>query len=835
MTTLKLALRTLLKSPFVTGVAVLSIALGIGANSAIYAILDQILLRSLPVVEDPDGLVNLGAPGPKPGSTSCNETGGCEDVFSYLMFRDLERDGAGFAAVAAHRLFGANVAFDGRTDSQQGVLVSGRYFEALGLQPALGRLIAPEDDEQIGGHYVVVLSHGFWQDELGADPGVLNRTMVVNGQPLTVVGVAPLGFHGTTRGNDPGFFVPVAMTAALLPGWDRFDNRRAYYFYLFARLRPGGTVEQATETANALYTSIINEVEVPLQTSMTDQDMERFRTKPLVVEPGRRGQSSMIEESPTPLALLFTITLFVLLIACANVGNLLLARGAGRAQEMSIRSSLGGSRGQLLRQLLAESLVLALLGGLASLFVARWTLAIIISLMPPDAPAVIHPAIDMPMMLFTAALAMGTGFVFGLYPALHATRSDLIAVLRVSGAQPSDSRAAQRYRNVLVTAQFALSMALLFGAGLFVRSLVNVSRADLGLRADNLVAFDVAPSLNGYEPERTLELFQRAEEELRALPGVTGVTAALVPVLAGNNWNLGVAVEGFAWEPGLDASTRFNAVGPGYFATMGIPLLAGREFTDSDLPGAPEVAIVNEAFAHKFGLNGAEALGKYLSNDGAAADELDIQIVGLVQDTKYSEVMAENPPILYMPYKQESGLGSATFYVRAALDPGEIIRAIPGVVGRLDANLPVNDLMTLDQQVRETIFVERMVTMLAAGFGVLATLLAAVGLYGVLSFSVARRTREIGVRMALGAEGRGVRGMVLRQVLWLALIGVGLGLAGAYWLARGAQSMLYEVEGYDPVVLVSASVLLLGVALSAGYLPARRASRVDPMVALRSD
>jgi predicted permease len=833
MTALKLAIRSLLKSPFVTGVAVVSLALGIGANTAIFSMFDQLLLRGLPV-PNAERLVNLDAPGPKPGSISCDETGPCSAIFSYPMFRDLERDGASFEAVVAHRLFGASVSIDGQSDRAQGLLVSGRYFEALGLEPALGRLLGPADDEQIGGHYVVVLSHDRWVEQLGSDPGVIGRTMVVNGQPFTVVGVAPEGFRSTIVGNSPSFFVPLVMFDEVSPGFAGFDERRTYRYYLFALLREGDALEQAAAAANALYTSIVREVEVPLQTNMTGQELERFSAKQLVVASGRLGQSNMLGDLPVLLALLFTTTLFVLLIACANVANLLLARGAGRAQEMSIRSSLGGSRSQLVRQLTLESLLLAGAAAVLSLLVARWTMVIIFSLASPDTPQFISFGIRPSMLLFTAVVALGTGFAFGLYPALHATRTDLIAVLRLGGPQAADSRAAQRYRNGLVVAQFALSTALLFGAGLFVRSLVNIARVDPGFRTGNLVAFDLLPAANGYTRDETLELFRRVDEELKSLPGVTGVTMGRVPVLAQSSWSVPVSVEGFLWEPGVDAGSRFNAVGAGFFTTMEIPLIAGRDFTAADAAGAAQVAVVNEAFTRKFGLEGG-AIGARLSNDSVTAVDRDIEIVGLVQDTRYNQITGDNPPILYLSYPQDGNVGAATFYARTAADPRDVMTAIPGVIARLDATLPVDDLMTLDDQIRETVFMQRFMGTLSAAFAVLATLLAAVGLYGVLSFTVSRRTREIGVRMALGAAQGNVRTLVLRQVAWTAAAGAIVGLAAAYWIARGAQAMLYDVSGYDPMSFAASAVLLLTVALAAGYLPARRASRVDPMVALRSD
>ena len=834
MTTLKLAARALLKSPFVTTVAALSLALGIGANSAIFSLFDQLLLRGLPV-DDPERLVNLSAPGPKPGSQSCNQAGSCEAVFSYPMFRDLERADVGLQGIAAHRLFGANLALDGQPVSGEGMLVSGRYFEALGVEPALGRLIGPDDDETLGGDPVAVLSHRYWSSELGGDPGVLDRSILLNGQAFTIVGVAQRGFEGTTVGGNPRVFVPLTMTEQMFLGWELFEDRRAYLLYVFGRLRDDGSIEQASTEINALYASIVNEVEVPLQTQMTPESLERFRAKRVLLEPGPRGQSSMNQEARTPLILLFTITGVVLLIACANIANLLLARGATRAQEIAVRSALGGSRRQLVAQLLAESLALALVGGSASLLVARGTLRAIGSWVPPDAAQSLDLGLDSRMVLFAGALAVGTGVLFGLYPALHWTRPDLIAALRVSSAQPSASRSAQRYRSGLVTVQFALSMALLVGAGLFIRSLSAVARVDLGLRADDMVTFAISPTLNGYEADRSRALYQDTEEALAALPGVTSVTAALVPVLGGSSWGTDVSVEGFAWEPGVDDNSRYNVVGPGYFSTLGIPLLAGREFTDGDVVGAPRVVVVNEAFTRKFGLDGRNAVGKRMSEEGGGDTQLDIEIVGVVQDAKYDDVKGEIPPLFFTPYRQVDFVPQLTFYARTGIEPDEIMRAVPPLVAGVDPSLPVESLKTLERQIEENVFLDRMIGTLSTAFAALATMLAAVGLYGVLAFTVAQRTREIGVRMALGAGASRVRRMVLGQVGRVVIVGGILGLVGAYYLGRAAQSLLFEVQGQDPFVLVGVAILLAGVALCAAYVPARRASRVDPMVALRSD
>jgi predicted permease len=830
---LKLAVRTLMRSPFLTAVAVVSLALGIGANAAIFSVFDEMLLRALPV-QEPDRLVNLSAPGPKPGSQSCNQAGDCEAVFSYAMFRDLEKAGGPFAGLAAHRLFGANLSFDGKTLSAEGVLVSGSYFPVLGVQPALGRVFVESDDVNPGEHPVVILSYNYWESRLGKDPSVLNQTLIVNGHPMTIVGVAARGFSGTTLGSAPDIFVPLTMRGEMERGWNRWESRREYWAYVFARLKPGLSLEQAEREVNVTYSAIINEVEAPLQEGMSEATLARFKARKLLLEPGYRGQSGVHREVETPLNILLGITGLVLLIACANVANLLLARGASRSQEMAIRRSLGASRGSLVRQLLTESVLMALMGGVASLFVAHWTLALIGSLLPPFAVSGLELAVSPAAIAFTGVLALGTGFLFGFYPAVHASRADLVTMLKGSSGQPSGARAAARLRTSLVTAQIALSMALLVAAGLFIKSVVNVSRVDLGLNPENVVTFGVSPVLNGYEPERTRALFEQAEVELAAIPGVTGVTAALVPVLGGSNWGTDVAVEGFERGPDVDANSRYNEVGPAYFSTLGIPLLGGREFDLSDGTGAPKVAIINEAFARKFNLDPRQAVGKFMSsNSDAGDDELDIQIVGVVKDAKYSEVKQEVPPLFFTPYRQDERLGWSNFYVRTTLPPGQLLKAIPEVFKRLDPNLPLEDLKTLDQQVRENVFLDRVIGTLASAFAALATLLAAVGLYGVLAFTVAQRTREFGLRMALGAGSGKVRGMVLMQVTRMFVVGGILGILAALALGKAAQSLLFGLEGSDPWVMTAVTVLLGAVALGAGLVPAMRASRTDPMQALR--
>jgi predicted permease len=831
MRNVRLAFRTLARTPFVSLVAILSLALGIGANSAIFSLFDQILMQPLPVPA-PHELVNLSAPGPKPGSTQCNQAGTCEETFSYPMFRDLERVQDSFAGIAAHRIIGTNLSYSGQTESARGVLVSGSYFPVLGLTPAAGRLFTPDDDKTPGTSYLAVISHDYWRRRFQEDPGVVGQSLIVNGHAFTIVGVTPAGFKGTTLGVHPAVFVPITMRGQMLTGTQGpgFENRRQYWAYLFARLEPGVSVEQARVALNGPYRSIINEVEAPLQKGMSEQTMARFLAKSVSVEPGARGQSQVHREASAPLLILFAVTGTVLMIACTNIANLLLVRGSGRAAEMAVRLSVGASRWQLVRQLLTESVLLAVMGAIGGVLVAKWTLDLIGTFMPPEGAALVAFRLDPRMLGFAGMLAVSTGLLFGVFPALHNTKPDLATTLKNQAGQPSGAKAAKRFRATLATVQIAMSMALLVPAGLFTMSLLNVSKANLGIKTDHLVVFAVSPSLNGYDTPRSRALFEAMEDRLAALPGVSSTVFSIIPMLAGDNWNNNVAVEGFEAAPDTNTSSAYNSVGPGFFRTMGMPLLRGREFTRADALGAAKVAVVNEAFTRKFNL-GPDAVGKRIRE--GAEGPLDTEIIGVVQDAKYSEVKLAVVAQYFTPYRQQESLGFGNFYVRTEMEPEQLLTAIPGVVKALDPNLPVDDLKTMEMQIKENVFIDRMISVFSTGFALLATLLASVGLYGVLAYTVAQRTREFGLRMALGADGSRVRAMVLKQVAVMAGIGGLIGLIAAAGIGQAAQSMLFEIKGYDPRVIAGATVVLALVTLMAGYLPALRASKIDPMKALR--
>ena len=831
---LRYALRALRKNPFVTVIAILSLGLGIGVNVAIFSLFDQILLRNLPVLE-PERLVNLSSPGPRQGNTSCDFIGSCDYVFTYPMFRDLEQAQTPFTGIAALVLRKANLSYEKETQSVFALIVSGSYFPMLGLRPALGRLIEPSDEQAPGQAQAAVLSYNYWRARFNESPAVLNQPLIVNGRPLTIVGVAPKGFDGTIVGMTPDVFVPIPIyggdsAAFVLP------QRRNYFLYLFARLKPGVSVDEAAAAINGPYHNILNQVEAPLQ-KMNAQTLAEFKARTLKLEPGQRGKSELYDHARVPLTLLIGITGFVLLIACANIANLLLARAATRTGEMAIRLSIGANRRQLIAQLLTESCLLAVLGGAFSVLVAQWTLHLVASVIRPELGALelagIQYVLDTRAMLFAAALTLGTGILFGLFPALHSSRPDLVSALKGNSGQPGGSRTAARFRSSLATTQIALSMALLMLAGLLTKSLLNAGRVDLGFRSDNLVTFSVSPWLNGYSRRRVVALYERIEDDLRTLPGVTGVTSSNVGLFGDDNtaqlWETHLRVQGYPYGLDVDTNARWANVGADYFRTLGIPLISGREFTLSDADGTPKVAVVNEAFVQKFQL-GNDAVGKRIGVYGGASD---IEIIGIARNAKYSELRGEIQPEFFLPYRQRSEVSSNTFFVRTASNPDGVLAKIPPLLARIDSNVPVDGLRTMSEQFQAYITISRVTGVLSAAFAVLATLLAAIGLYGVLAYTLAQRTKEIGVRMALGADRLHVQRMVLGQVAWMTGIGGMIGVAVALALGRFGESLLFQLNARDPLVLGASGLLIVVVALAAGFIPAHRASRLNPVNALR--
>jgi predicted permease len=833
---LRYALRSLGRTPGFAVVVVATLALGIGANAAIFSLMDQLLLRRLPV-RAPEQLVQLDGPGTYSGRTMNDRT------FSVPMYLDFRDDNAAFDGLIARAPFSAALAFQGQSERVNVELVSGNTFQVLGTVPVLGRALTPDDDRVPGGHPVAVLGYGYWQRRFAGDRGILNQVVTVNATPMTVVGVAPPGFAGVVAVQAPDLFVPLMMKAQVTPTWNDLDNRRSRFVSVVGRLKPGLTLDQAKAALDVRYQQILAyELEtVPEFATQSERFKERFGAKTLTLHEAGRGLSDFRNDLAAPLAVLMAMVGLVLLIACANVANLLLARAASRQREISLRLALGATRGRIVAQTLVESLVLAVLGGGAGLLLSGWVANALVAALPFEELAEsLRAAPDARVVSFTAAISLLTALVFGTVPALQGARADLNRTLREEAGSLSGGVSHARLRKGLVVAQVALSMLLVAGAGLFARSLYNLRHLDPGFQTEQLVTFRVDPALAGYDQPRIKRVYADLEEALRRLPGARSVTFAAVPVLNDDQASRTVQVQGYTTKPDENMNPAVNEVGPGYFSAMGLPLLAGREFTERDVDGAPRVAIVNETFArYYFGTESAigRRFGFRVMNDPGA-----VEIVGVVKDALYRGMRQgttddnQTPRFIYTPYQQSEEINELTGYVRAGPELGAgAAEAIRQAVRRVDAALPLYEVRSMDEQLDRALFTERMLAALSAAFGLLATLLAAVGLYGVMAYMVARRTREIGIRIALGADRGQVLGLVLREVALLTLVGIGLGIPGALGLSQVVKAQLYGLAAVDPWSMAAAAAILGGVGLAAGYLPARRAARTEPLVALKAE
>jgi putative ABC transport system permease protein len=829
---LKHALRQLVLRPGLSAIVIVMLAIGIGSTTAIFSLFHEVLMQPLPVPE-PDRLVSFHVDGLSTGGRPGLAVGDMQAAFSYPMLRDLEARQDAFTGLAAHYDFFADLGSGEGTTNGRGMLVSGRYFDVLNVSPALGRLLGPEDEPAVGEARVVVLSHDYWQRQFGADPNVVNRTLVVNGQQLTIVGVAPAGFEGAMLGWPPEVFVPLTLRWLMQPEEPRSDeNRFNNWLFILARLRPGVSVEQATAQMNVVFGAIRNEIEAPLIPPNTDEALKRrFLESRLLLEPGGRGQSSVPGRASMPLTLLLGVTALVLLIVCVNVANLLLARGAARAGELAIQMSVGASRARLVAQLLAESALLAGLGALASLGVAAATLRLMSAAVRASLNDSLDVALSLPAMLFAAAAALGTVVLFGLAPALQATGTALVPLMKGHGVQAHGGRGAARFSRMLIMGQIAFATVLLVLAGLFTQSLVNIARVELGIEHESVALFAVSPLLAGYEKEALDAVYERVHAGLAAEPGVLSVASGALPMMG--NFSMGGGVQVVGSEPLQDNGSQSHLmVSAKLFETLSVPLLVGRDFTEADRSGPP-VTIVNEAFVRKFGL-GSDAVGKRVRLFGGYVPRGEAEIVGVVANAHITQVKGDVPPQFFTPRPLgDQSFSSLFFYVRSGLDADRLLTVIPRVVASVDPGLPVRNLATMSQLVRNNVSLDRIVTLLSTTLAGLATLLAAIGLYGVLSYNVAQRTRELGLRLALGAEPFALRAMVLKQVRAMALIGAGVGLAMAVGVGRLAQALLYGLSAFDPLVLGAALLVLAAVVTAAAYVPARRASRVAPLEALR--
>jgi len=826
---LRLAVRGLVRSPLFSIVAILSLALGIGANTAIFTLIDQMLLRKLPV-KDPDALVMLYQRGAHNGSNMGTR------MHSYPIYQEYQKRAEPLAEVLCRRLIAVSVSVDNQTERLDAEMVSGNYFTMLGVKPAVGRVFSSQEDDQVyQGHPVAVLGYDYWVRRFASDPGVVGRKILVNNYPMTIVGVSAAGFAGIDPVRAPQIRVPILMKPAMVPewGWVHMDDPRNRWVQVFARLKPGQTVESAQAPLQGLFMQVrAHEMTLSGAKDWSAYAREQFMKGQLKVERAAMGFSSLRNDFSTALIVLMCMVGLVLLIACANVANLLIARGFMRQREIAVRLSLGASRGQLVRQLLTESLVLSCAGGALGLAVAVVLTQTLLALVPSEGqPILIHAEPDIRILAFTFGLTLVTGVVFGLLPALRASRPDPWTTLKDTAGAVSGGGGSLFLRKGLVTAQVALSFLLLFGAGLFVRSLQNLKGADTGVALDNLVTFQLSPALSGYDDARTGNFYRTLLDRLRSAPGVKSAGLAVVPILSGDEWDSSTSVEGHQAKDGEDMQAFMNALSPGYFETMGIPILEGRDFTPLDMRERPTVAIVNRRFAQHF-FPGKSAIGRHLGRDTRPGTKIDIEIVGVVADSLYEGPREGVRRQVFIP---NWGRGSAVFYVRASTQSSGAYSLVRTAVKTLDATMPVYELKTLSAQLDETLRTDRLIALLSAGFGLLATVLASVGLYGVMAFVVARRRKELGIRLALGAEPAGVVWLVMREVLLLLTIGLAVGIPAAIGLGRFVSAQLYGIQPNDPWMAVGTMALLTLVSAAAGLIPAHAASRIDPILALRCE
>ncbi len=825
---LRFSFRAIRRSPLFASVAILSLALGIGANTAIFTLMDQLMLRQLPI-KDPEQLVMLFQRGAHNG----NNMGG--RMHSYPIYQDFQQKAAPFSEVLCRRVMEASVSVDNQTERVQGEMVSGNYFTMLGVKAAAGRVFnSSEDDRVYMGHPVAVLSYDYWVARFNRSSNAIGKKILINNQPMTIVGVSAPGFAGIDPALSPQIRVPILMEPAVMPEWwwMQPSDRRTRWVQVFARLKAGYTVESARAPLQGLFHQIREyETTLPAAQKWSAYSRDQFLRGTIHIEKADTGYSNLRNDFSKALIVLMCMVGLVLLIACANVANLLIARAFARQKEIAVRLSIGASRWQLTRQLLVESMVLSFAGGLAGVLLAVAMTRGLLALIPAEGnPLLIRPWPDLRILMFTLALTFVTGLVFGLVPALRASRPDLWTTLKDAVGSIAGSGGSLFLRKGLVSAQVALSFLLLFGAGLFVRSLQNLKDVDTGFRdLDNLVTFQLSPALSGYDAPRTVHFYDELLDHVRAIPGIKSAGLAAVPLLAGDEWDGTTAVEGHKEKDGEDMQAFMNAISPGYFATMGIPIKDGRDFDRRDVKDKSTVAIVNEHFARHF-FGDKSAVGRHLGRGGGPDVKLNVEIVGVVADSLYEGPREGVRRQVFIP---NWGNGGAVFYVRAGLGSASAYAALRSEVKKLDAAMPVYQLKTLAGQLDERLLTERLIALLSAGFGALATLLAAIGLYGVMAFVVARRTKELGVRMALGALPGEVIWLVMKEVLLLLVLGLAVGIPTAIALGHFVATQLYGIKANDPAIAGISIIVLIVVASLAGFIPAQRASRIDPVLALR--
>lgn len=811
--------------------AILTLALGIGANTAMFSLLDQVVLRLLPV-NHPEQLVIVRETGNHYGNTYGINT------ISWPMFEDLRDNNRVFSGMFCR--FATTVAIGYRNEAAQisAELVSGSYFPVLGVGAALGRTIAPDDDAVPDSRPVVVLSYSFWRSYFAGDRSIVGRTIELNNYAMTIIGVAQPGFDGVNPGVPAKVFVPIMMKTEMTPHSDGLKDRRRRLSWVtaYGRLKPGVGIEQAQLSLQPLMHSILEmEAQQPEFTRYrTAEDRQLFLRNRVELLSG--SENGLRDYMRGPLWLLVALTGAVLLLACANLANLLMARATAREREFAVRLAIGASRSRLVRQLLVETLLLAVTGAIAGLVLAFLAARILLRIyLPADAAAefVVSPIPDGRVLAFVVGVMLLTVLVFGLLPAVRGSRTEITLSLKDrSGAL---SGGGVSLRRMLVCIQVALSLLLLFGAGLFVRTLRNLESMGPGFPTDHLLTFRIDPSLNGYSDEETESFYKRLDVNLQSMPGVTSVGFSVLPLLKGYAWQNAIVGKDFEGAP-IEEQPVLNTVSPDYFATLGIPIIAGRAFTAQDIGPRRRHAVINESFARQY-FPGRNPIGQRfgLLNDEAPASPEDIEVVGLIPDKKYRDLRESPPAQAYFPSFEDDHYRFTNIYLRTQGDPRLIENALRERMRQFDPHVPVADLQTVNEQIAFSLRTERLVASLSAVFGGLATLLAAIGLYGVMAYTVARRTHEFGLRVALGALPRDVIWLVMRDVLILIAAGLAVGVPLAFALSTLVRSLLFGLRPHDPLTFVSSALVLALVASLAGFMPAFRASRADPLRSIRSE
>lgn len=828
------ALRGFVSSPLFTLVAVASLALGIGANSAIFSLIDQVILKTLPV-ERPGELMQLIQNGSHYGSNSGPR------MHSYPMYKDFRDRSPVHAGLFCRREISASVTFNGVSERTGAELVSGNYFEVLGVKAHVGRLFTATDDVTKNGHPLAVLGYDYWKNRFAGDPGIVGKEILVNNSKLTVIGVSSPDYFGLDPTRIVSVRMPITMKPVLMAGWDQMEDRRSRFVQVFARLKPGVSKDQAQAQLQTQFSTMRQEESKAEAFAKADPKViAEFLRGRLTLETAASGYSGLRRQMAQPLWILMGIVGLVLLIACTNVANLLIARSMGRRKEFAVRAALGASRWRLMRPLLVESTLLSLMGGFAGLVLAFGLNSLLISFLPAgSSPLRLAAAPDWRVMAFTFGIAFATGLLFGLVPAWSAGRTDAAPALKEEGRGMSTGSSGL-VRKTLVGVQVALSILLLIAAGLFVRTLQNLKLAETGLQTTRLITFQAEPSLSGYSTDRIKQFYKEFRQRVTSMPGVTHVGVGTIAKMSGNEWDSTVTVEGFNHDHAKMPGPYFDSVTPGYVEAMGMKILEGRDFRDSDASIAnPDrkapawtVCMVNKKFAEAF-FKGKSPVGYHIGMGGDPGTKTPIEIIGVFSDAKYMDMREDVQYQVLVPLYQNDYPASMVAYARTSTGEEQVFGQLRGLMREMDANLPIFSMRSFEDQINTILSTERLLGFLASVFGVVATLLAAIGLYGVLSLAVTRRLREIGIRIALGAENSTVIGLVLKEIVLLIAGGVIVGIPAAILLSQYVQSQMYGMKATDPVTFVVAVASLVGVALLAALLPTRRATRVNPIEVLR--